>query len=235
LPHLYDPNQARVSAGRHGGGQWTREGGGPDAIVRPAFFRDRRSQQAAKAWEALLALFAWLSARNTPDQRAIIKAHEFRTDDAGAIQLDSVKVLTRDEVEQYCKKLDRVQELTDAADKEVRSEKPNLTPSQHGTEVHLRIKKEVNGPNDNEPLDPNFRAEVSRVKSDEVRYGKEGSVRIDVLENVKDGPVCVYDIKTGQSGLSFRRIREIRRNVVRAYGKTHFIVTEIRPMPTRTK
>lgn len=53
--------------------------------------------------------------------------------------------------------------------------------------------------------DPDFRAEVSYLKNQEENYGGKDSIRIDVLEKVGDGTVCVYDIKTGQRGLSVAR------------------------------
>jgi hypothetical protein len=77
-----------------------------------------------------------------------------------------------------------------------------------------------------------FRAEVSRIKSEaeETSYGKRGSVRIDVLENAGNGIVCVYDIKTGHSGLSGRRMAEIAKNAFKHFPNTRrIIVTEIRP------
>lgn len=81
----------------------------------------------------------------------------------------------------------------------------------------MKIKKKVNGDDDEHPLDPDFVAEKSFWKDREVRYGEPDSIRVDVLENTKKGPVCVYDIKTGQSGLSLPRMAEIARNV-----KKHF-------------
>jgi hypothetical protein len=64
----------------------------------------------------------------------------------------------------------------------------------------------------------------------ETRWGKKGSLRIDVLENTENGMVCVYDIKTGKKGLSARRIAEIARAVyLRHPFASGFVVTEMRP------
>jgi predicted ATPase len=96
--------------------------------------------------------------------------------------------------------------------------------------------------------DPNFKAETSYLKTDEadeaaaeenkgpneVDYGTPGSLRIDVLEDLKSGTICVYDIKTGNSrysGLSPRRRADIRDAIFRAFrkGAQRVILTEVRP------
>ena len=62
------------------------------------------------------------------------------------------------------------------------------------------------------------------------RYGEFRSIRVDVLENVGNGTVCVYDIKTGDRGLSISRMDEIALNVNRLYpGTQRVIVIETRP------
>jgi hypothetical protein len=67
------------------------------------------------------------------------------------------------------------------------------------------------------------------MKEDD-RYSRRGSIRIDVLENVGDGTVCVYDIKTGEGGLAPGRMAEIAKNVFSVYhGTQRIIVTEVRP------
>jgi len=81
--------------------------------------------------------------------------------------------------------------------------------------------------------DPNFRAEVSHVKGLEEAqdYGTKGSIRVDVLERRDRATVCVYDIKTGRSGLSIMR-SEIASTVFSAYGPVQrIIITEVRPAP----
>lgn len=93
--------------------------------------------------------------------------------------------------------------------------------------MHTNLKRQIV-----ELHDPNFRAEVSYVKNIEENYGKKDSIRIDVLEKVGDGTVCVYDIKTGRRGLSLPRTAEIAKNVFGAYSDTRrIIVSEIRPRP----
>ncbi|QND52206.1 hypothetical protein HB779_10000 [Phyllobacterium sp. 628] len=64
---------------------------------------------------------------------------------------------------------------------------------------------------------------------DKIRRGKKGSIRIDVLEKVHQQMVCVYDIKTGRSGLSPARIGEISKSVAKHFGAANFTIIEIRP------
>lgn len=61
-----------------------------------------------------------------------------------------------------------------------------------GTKVRRALKDRIGA-----MADPNFRAEVSAIKSGAAGYGARGSIRVDVMENVGEGTVCVYDIKIG--------------------------------------
>jgi hypothetical protein len=78
---------------------------------------------------------------------------------------------------------------------------------------------------------PDFRAEVSLLKTEETRrYGARGSIRIDIYEKTTSDTVCVYDIKTGDEGLLWGRSFEIAGRVQRSFGfARRIIVTEIRP------
>lgn len=85
--------------------------------------------------------------------------------------------------------------------------------------------------------DPDFVAEASILKSREAfgakaraEYGTKATLRIDVLERLSNNTVCVYDIKTGKSGLSPARIREIAQAVYRRYQDAErFLIIEVRP------
>jgi hypothetical protein len=243
----YDPQQPRVPAGNAKGGQWTSKGGGTgwsaglthaDAdspLAQPAFFSPRRAE---KTIEALLALFAALSARNTPQQRATFdfNAREFLRDPHREFNRANVMRLTQREVESVCRKLNDVQGRTDRIARAVRADRPDLAAPEYGTAVHTGVAREINEPRrpDGRPKNPNYRAEVSywKMREDEV-YGRKDSIRIDVLEDAGRGLVCVYDIKTGQSrrsGLRFGRMREIAENVLEAYPHVErVIITEVRP------
>lgn len=103
-----------------------------------------------------------------------------------------------------------------------------VSKQRYGTEVHKRLADEINGLDDR-----TYVAEQSILKSSgaDVRYGTEGSVRIDVLEDVNRDTVCIYDIKTGERILSLPRSVELARETFNAFGKTtaRIIVTEVRP------
>ena len=221
----YDPDQPRVPAGEAGGGQWMREGDNPSS-VQP-IFHDPRRLAVRKAIEAGLAFYTWLSARNGRDSQAIItfNASEFKPDGRGELDLSDVKLLDRDKVDAACPRLGEVQNRTDVAAGAIRRSGRHLPPAEFGTAVHSNLKKQIEALDD-----PDFRAEVSYVKNKEENYGRKDSIRIDVLENVGDGTVCVYDIKTGRKGLSVARTAEIATNVFKAFpGTQRFIVSEIRP------
>jgi hypothetical protein len=99
----------------------------------------------------------------------------------------------------------------------------------------MKVQERVNGvPNTiprRPPLDPDFRAEVSFIKSKEESYGEPGTKRIDALEKVKtSNTVCVHDLKTGVSRLSFKRMLELASSVAYFYpGTDRIVVTETRP------
>lgn len=223
----FRPDQPRLPAGSSAGGQWT-TGDVGDAETKPEpVFLDPRRYAVQKTIEAGLALYTWLSTRNGPDAHATVafKAKQFGSNEQGQINLDNVAVLDRDQVESTCPRLDEVQERTNRAAEEVAQDRDFLLPKQYGTAVHKNLKDQIDALDDR-----NFRAEVSYLKGDEEGYGARGSIRIDVLENAGRGTVCVYDIKTGRSGLSVPRMTEIAAHVFGAFpGTQRIIVSEIRP------
>jgi hypothetical protein len=78
MPYHYDPNQPRIPAGHHDGGEWTREGHGEQSSLQHVFYGPNEARR--KAIEAFLAWFAWLSTRNSYDQQAIISFNARRYD-----------------------------------------------------------------------------------------------------------------------------------------------------------
>ena len=243
MPRHYDPNQPRVRP----------------AIRRRSMDR-RRLREDAKVWpsvgpalpfaapviagagrfatqkaiEAALLMFAWLSARNSRDKQTVIafKANEYPVE-GKVLNVEGVRRLDRDETNDICKKLEKVQELTDKAALEVRKRPTYRTAAEYGTAVHSELKEQI------EKLgNPDFRAEKSYLKTKEEvsdqkegeRYGLKNSIRVDVFENTKKGTVCVYDIKTGRRGLSIPRMLEIAGTVFKYFKDTQrIIVTEVRP------
>jgi hypothetical protein len=119
-----------------------------------------------------------------------------------------------------------VARISDAAAAAVDRLPGNLAPARYGSAVHTDLKKQID-----DLKDRDFVAERSFLKGQiDVRYGEKDSVRIDVLENIGNGTVCVYDIKTGDRGLSLLRMNEIAGEVYARYpGTQRIIVTEVRP------
>lgn len=284
MTNHYDPNQPRVPAGHHDGGQWTGEGSGLlNAIVGPrggdgnagiaqlgsllapgdlgasrleqltagtqvheAFapgFVDPRRLIIQKTLEAGLALFTWLSARNSRQRQAIIEfkthGHEYARDGAPGSQfeLKAVRLLAKEEIGKVCEKLDDVQDLTDRAVSSTLLHRGEMSPTQYGTAIHTYVSHAIG------KADPNFKAEESLLKlQEEIKengivysakwtdYGIKNSIRIDVFEKRDEKTVCVYDIKTGRSGLSLARRASILAHVHGTYpDATHIVIAEVRP------
>lgn len=182
---------------------------------------------AEKAAEAALYLYLYLTARNSKDTTAALafNAREFLPGAAKDDPAVDVRQLTREDVRIGCPRDPVVQQLTDKAADMVRREGYNLKPTEYGTRVHTILENSVNS-----LRDTNFRAEVSAIKSIEEGRRARGAIRGDVIGNVGDGNVCVYDIKTGKSGLSLARMREIANNVHSLYpGTNKILVIEKRP------
>jgi hypothetical protein len=199
MPYHYNPNQLRVPAGRHDGGQWTSGGGEPEEKVQPIFLGP-----AIRVGVPLgIMLYKYFSALNNNDRQAIIifKARRYGEHGSGSgepgLDTDHAEVLDRKDVEGACPKLDKVQEMTDKAATKILRKGLNMTPAEYGTAVHSELKQKFDGLNN-----PDFKAEVSYLKSKLENYGTKDSIRVDIFENPGNGTVCVYDIKTGQRGLS---------------------------------
>jgi hypothetical protein len=218
---IADANSGDVLGSSH----WTDAGPEAEPTLQPVF--DPRGYAAAKTIEAAAALWVWLSTRNDADGSAVLafKADDYRPGEAPVAVPNWVGRLTRDETDAACPRHPEVQSRTDTAADTVRREGNYWTAAGYGTAVHMNVKEQID-----RLYDPNFRAEVSISKTQDETYGTRGSIRIDVLENVGNGTVCVYDIKTGRRGLSTRRSAEIVGTVFQRYsGTRRIILIETRP------
>jgi hypothetical protein len=177
---------------------------------------------------------------------------------AGANTEPFVRVdeLTDEQLGKICEKYGKVQEFTDVAAEKARAEGKRWSPQSFGTSVHARVACEVNGmTNDgtkcrspSDPENPNFLAELSAVKAKaeeqnaslperdaalpnpdaKPRYG--GTIRVDVLEKASEDMVCVYDIKTGNAGLTLARIKEIIGSVFKHFKSINkIVIAQVRP------
>ncbi len=170
-----------------------------------------------------------LQSRKERDKVAVLafKAGDYSTGGTQKGRITFIGLMTRDEVKEACKRLDDVQGFTDEAVEEVRKDGDYNGPADFGTKVHKRIAEKIR-----KEKDPNFRPEVSVVKSKEEDqdYGTRGSVRMDAYENrPQDSTACIYDPKTGKRGLSLPRMAELVVNAKSFFGANRIIVIEVRP------
>jgi hypothetical protein len=210
----------------------------PEERVQPAFWPAagqvavRIAPVARKAIEAAIAAYAAAVDRNDRERQAVFvfRAREFEAKGSREIADAKVRVLDRKDVEDACA-LNTVQGLTENAVKEALKEGPYAKASDFGTAVHTRLAAIIRA------LGPGsiFKAERSYLKGvqeseNQSFYGVAGSIRIDVLQELNKNTVCVFDIKTGKSGLSPARMREIAANVIKANPHAkYFVIVEVRP------
>ncbi|MFG1397606.1 hypothetical protein [Roseixanthobacter pseudopolyaromaticivorans] len=227
---------------------WAEAGPQPQAIIQPAVAPLALvplvlPEAATASIELALALYgayvAGVIGPLVPDAQPVIAftAREYVLGAAPQVVPSYVGTLTKEEVEKACRRLGEVQDYADDA---VRSldRSDYASAATYGTAVHSEINRRIRALGD-----PNFVSEFSLLKArDEVgprflselledpRYGKEGSIRIDVLENTGTGTVCVYDFKTGRSGLTAARSIEIAGAVSKNFqGVQNILVTQVRP------
>ena len=151
---------------------------------------------------------------------------------AGAV---AVTTLTATEANQLCTRLPDVQAVVNAAAAELAPLRSTMSAAKWGTLVHSLAKKMIDARRAAEPeVWGNVFAEISLDLSDvpqgennTVRYGKEGSTRLDVLEIVNAEVVCVYDAKTGKRGLSASRVAQIAAVVEKFAPGALFVIMEL--------
>ncbi len=210
---------------------WTADGPQAEPFVQQAFAGE-------PAWRAATAagslLFGWLSQQNGSDRQAVesFTARDFEPGAGAGPRLGFVGQISRSEAERCCKFLPELQWRLNNAARAVGEANNYPSAAVYGTYVHDNVRQQVD-----DMRNPNIRAERSFLKelaeptsAQEVRYGYPSSVRVDIYELREDGTLCVYDIKTGRSGLSLRRSEILARAT--AMGLRHngrVIVIEVRP------
>ena len=127
------------------------------------------------------------------------------------------ETLTQEQVAEVCEFLPDVQAQTNEAATENLPQRATMTPTEWGNLVHWAIYKRINGLKKSFPtafanVFPEISIDGRRLEIDDPRgpkYGQTGTSRLDVLEKVSATTYCVYDVKTGRSGLTLNRIKEI--------------------------
>jgi hypothetical protein len=170
FPPHYNPNQPRVPAGHHGGGQWTRGGfGHNDPVVRLAF--DDRTDPLRRidspplaptqpprtvpkpqlriklpVWGAIAAAIGALLGQKDPDQQPVLvfRANDNVRDSQGVWRVADLKNANQDDIKEICgDQIEDLQGLLDKVVKTVESEGGNLAPDSFGMRAHQLMKKEV--------------------------------------------------------------------------------------------
>jgi hypothetical protein len=140
------------------------------------------------------------------------------------------RTIPDDDVPRYCRRADEVQGMVDDVVQGLEGRREQLSPQQYGTLAHQRLEEAVKQANDAHTERGRLTAE-QKFSSDTERTptGRLRSIRTDIVENVDDSTVCVYDLKTGEEGLTPVRAREILEYVRRGYPyATRIIVMETR-------
>lgn len=215
---------------------WEPSGPEPEARVQQTF-APAIVVVAPAVVAAGAVLFGWLSQQDRPGGQQAVMAlvpRDYRpTEGQGAVDLNFVGKLTKEEVEQACQRMPDVQNFADRAAMAAGSPKLFPSPQTYGTDVHMRFKKFID-----DLYDINFRAERSFAKEwadptdrAEVQYGYPGSFRVDAYEyNPVSGTLCIYDLKTGRRGLSISRADALARAAAFGFNNIRrIIVTEARP------
>ncbi|RZS88354.1 hypothetical protein EV217_0737 [Phyllobacterium myrsinacearum] len=163
------------------------------------------------------------------------RAHAFDTGSSPQRVFATMKELERDEARKLCPKYTTVQTQTDIAAFAAGPRSTYKSSANYGTAVHTRLERQIRAMED-----PDLQAERSYMKyhdempkgsyhHGEVTRGKADSLRIDVFEKASPKLVCVYDVKTGPTRLSLRRIKEISYAVAKNFGPFGFTIIEMRP------
>lgn len=216
LEQRYSDNQPRGLDGR-----WVNAGARAAAAVA------RRIPAVAIALAAY-EFYERLSQLNSDKQQAVavFNSREYRPGEPGSLTLTQVGVLTREETQNACPGLVDVERMSQQATRDSEDNRPDLRQPYRGTDIHKRMSESVK--ND---ASGRFQAEISFLKSNgaDARYGTRGSVRIDVFENLNNGTICVYDLKTGTARFDPERGLEIAATVYKQYrAAKRIVITEVR-------
>ncbi len=127
------------------------------------------------------------------------------------------EILTQEQVAEVCEILPDVQNWTNEVATENLPQRATMTPTEWGNLVHWAIYKRIDGLKKSFPtafanVFPEITVDRERRDSDDEdgpRYGQLGTSRLDVLEKISATTYCVYDVKTGTSGLTQKRLLEL--------------------------
>ena len=186
---------------------------------------------------ALVLLYEALQAK--PDSLGLgstdvpVMAFKVWTDEQSQNAGIAVEALTFEQVSQVCTRLPEVQAWTDAAATKYALIRSDMTEQAWGMLIHKEVETTI------KTLKAEFPGEYDDLSAElsldalgaVVSYGKRGSSRLDVAEDRRKdtGSMCIYDVKTGNEGLTARRVGQLYTVSVQKYGAAIFYIIEIRP------
>lgn len=181
----FNPDQPRVPAGRPDGGQWTSEGVQQSAAIRaPRSLGRLIMSDAAPGGIKVWAQYAEAKDREEVQNKA----------DADAASIERTTAILHNVVLQVSGIVIR---------------RPGSSPREFGIDVHFAFATAVRALN--LPGIGETGVEQSFDKAGEARYGKDGSIRTDVvLRNRKGDIIAIYDLKTGNAIIRPPRAAELR-------------------------
>ena len=144
------------------------------------------------------------------------------------------ETLTQEQVAEVCEILPDVQNWANEAATENLPQRAVVTATEWGNLVHWAIYKRISSLKKSFPtafanVFPEISIDGRRLEIDDPRgpkYGQAGTSRLDVLEKVSATTYCVYDVKTGTSGLTQKRLLELLKKLPK--GVLVYIM-EVRP------
>ncbi|WP_407050058.1 hypothetical protein [Methyloraptor flagellatus] len=140
-----------------------------------------------------------------------------------------MRTIPREEISGVCPSYDAIQKLTTEAREQIDAglgtDGP-WTPQSRGTAIHMRVKELVEA----EPSLAHVKTEFSlNLDGSAAKYGEPATVRVDELEQV-GRVVCIYDTKTGRSGLTMSRMFQLAGHAAKNFKNfDRIIITEMRP------
>lgn len=162
-------------------------------------------------------------------------AYQATRDDQDNLVIVRLDALEAERARQSCKLYPSVQTWVDQGADILAPLKLRQTPTQYGTSFHLWIKNHINNLKvEFAPLYNNVLPEVSYDSGGfEVRYGKKGSTRLDVLELLPDERtpdlICDYEVKSGDTTIQIGQIRKQGTSLTARYPGAIVMVFQMKP------